>query len=220
MMDPNYYQFWDDLPVFAWIGADNCTNTRIREVCSGLSCPVGCKHPKQLGSLISAVRALGFVSVSNTFLAQNDSGKFTQFTSEGNTGCIIHRGYELKAGEHVPNFSKEEMESSREMLLSAGLNPRKMVDLNHSNSGKDHTKQREVLDSVLAQRADGNDLVGVVWEVNLEEGKQTMPENPADLKWGVSITDACDSFETMEQKVLQVADALRAKTRSASLQAH
>src|SRR3989338_6747014 len=72
MMDANHYQYVDDLPVFAWIGADNCTNTRLRQVGSGLSCPVGCKHPKQLDSVVSAVRALGFVSVSNTFLAQDD----------------------------------------------------------------------------------------------------------------------------------------------------
>ncbi len=215
MMDPNHYQNIDDLPVFAWIGADNCTNTRLREVASGLSCPVGCKHPKQPGSLISAVRALGFVSVSNTFPAQNDHGRFTQFTSKGNVGCIIHRGYELGGGMHESNYDLESLEKSKTALATVGLNPRKLIDLSHSNAAKDHTRQREVLTSVLEQVASGNkDVVGVLWEAYLNEGKQPIPANPAELKLGVSVTDPCDSWETYTYHVLQAAETLRGIRRN------
>ena len=210
IMDPNYYQYVDDLPVFAWIGADNCTNTRLREVASGLSCTVGCKHPKQLDSVVSAIRALGFVSVSNTFLAQNDYGRFTEFTSRGNTGCIIHRGFEIKSGVHQSNYDKESIETSRLALHEAGLNLNKLVDLNHSNSGKTHTKQRDILAALLVQIAEGNPhIVGVLWEAYLKEGNQSIPVNPADLKPGVSVTDACDSWEVFEEHMLKAAEFLR-----------
>ncbi|MDO8483180.1 MAG: 3-deoxy-7-phosphoheptulonate synthase, partial [bacterium] len=155
IMDPNHYQYVDDLPVFAWIGADNCTNTRLREVASGLSCSVGCKHPKQLHSVISAVRALGFVSVSNTFLAQNDHGRFTEFTTEGNIGCIIHRGFEVSPGVHQPNYDRESLRVSREDLQKAGLNQHKLIDLSHSNASKKHEQQVKVLNTVLELRDEG-----------------------------------------------------------------
>lgn len=39
-------------------------------------------------------------------------------------------------------------------------------------------------------------ILGIMVESNLVEGKQSVPpEGPAGLKYGVSITDACISFE-------------------------
>lgn len=39
-------------------------------------------------------------------------------------------------------------------------------------------------------------ILGVMIESNLEEGKQSVPpEGPSGLKYGVSITDACISFD-------------------------
>jgi 3-deoxy-7-phosphoheptulonate synthase len=39
-------------------------------------------------------------------------------------------------------------------------------------------------------------LLGVMIESNLNEGKQSIPaEGPSALKYGVSITDACISFD-------------------------
>lgn len=210
IMDASYYQYVDDLPVFAWIGADNCTNTRLREVASGLSCPVGCKHPKLVGSVISAVRALGFVSTSNTFPAQNDYGQFTEFTTRGNAGCIIHRGYEVGPGVHQSNYDLASLQASSVDLKKAGLNEHKLIDLSHSNSGKRHEQQIGVLEGVLQQVAAGNkDIVGVLWEAYLNAGKQPIPENLADLKAGVSVTDGCDSWETFEEHVLKTAEFLR-----------
>lgn len=39
-------------------------------------------------------------------------------------------------------------------------------------------------------------ILGIMVESNINEGKQSVPtEGPAGLKYGVSITDACISFE-------------------------
>lgn len=218
IMDPNYYQYIDDLPVFAWIGADNCTSTRLREVASGLSCPVGCKHPKQKGTTVSAIRALGFVSNSNTFLAQNDKGRFTEFTTHGNVGCVIHRGFELAPGKHETNFDAESVRVTCEELEKQGLNPNILVDFSHSNAGKKCENQRVVMASVRDQITSGNRrIVGGLWEAYLNVGKQSIPANSDELKPGVSVTDECDSWETFEEQIIKTADFFRKLNRKTQL---
>ena len=70
-----------------------------------------------------------------------------------------------------------------------------MVDCSHANSLKQHRMQEDVARTVISQRADGNKaLIGLMLESYLEEGNQPVPENRAELKYGVSITDACLSF--------------------------
>jgi 3-deoxy-7-phosphoheptulonate synthase len=72
-----------------------------------------------------------------------------------------------------------------------------MVDCSHANSNKQHAQQEEVARSVVAQRAGGNKaLIGLMLESYLHEGNQ--PVTP-ELKYGVSITDACVNWETTER---------------------
>jgi 3-deoxy-7-phosphoheptulonate synthase len=74
-----------------------------------------------------------------------------------------------------------------------------MVDCSHANSGKQHAKQEEVWNSVIAQRAEGNQFItGVMVESFLSEGSQAL-KNPSELKYGVSVTDACIDWNTTER---------------------
>ena len=85
-------------------------------------------------------------------------------------------------------------------LQKAGQNPALMVDCSHANSNKQPAQQEEVARSVIAQRVAGNlALIGLMIESYLQEGNQPLPANPADLRYGVSITDACVSWETTER---------------------
>jgi 3-deoxy-7-phosphoheptulonate synthase len=78
-----------------------------------------------------------------------------------------------------------------------------MVDCSHANSGKQHARQEEVWRSVIQQRATGNrSLIGVMLESYLQEGNQPFPARPADLRYGVSITDACLGW-TATERLLQ-----------------
>ena len=53
--------------------------------------------------------------------------------------------------------------------------------------------------------------MGVMIESNLEEGKQSVgPEGPSGLKYGVSVTDACLSW----QQTVPALDALAAGIRA------
>ena len=72
-----------------------------------------------------------------------------------------------------------------------------MVDCSHANSGKQHARQEEVWQSVIAQRVAGNhSLIGMMVESHLGEGSQPFPKPVSELRYGVSITDACIGWET------------------------
>ena len=75
-----------------------------------------------------------------------------------------------------------------------------MVDCSHANSGKQFARQEDVWHSVIEQRVAGTrSLIGAMVESHLHEGNQSMAKNPADLKYGVSITDSCIGWETTER---------------------
>jgi 3-deoxy-7-phosphoheptulonate synthase len=46
-------------------------------------------------------------------------------------------------------------------------------------------------------------------ESNIGWGSQSIPENKAELKYGVSVTDACIDWETTEKSLLAMAEKLR-----------
>ena len=55
----------------------------------------------------------------------------------------------------------------------------------------------------MQQVVDGNtSIVGVMLESNLYEGNQKIPSNLEDLKYGVSVTDACIGWEETEKIIL------------------
>ena len=84
-----------------------------------------------------------------------------------------------------------------------------MVDCSHANSGKQFARQEEVWQSVIEQRAAGNrSLAGVMVESYLSEGSQPFPQPVDQLRYGVSITDACVGWETTERMLRAGAQAL------------
>jgi len=75
-----------------------------------------------------------------------------------------------------------------------------MVDCSHANSGKQPARQEDVWKSILEQRVGGtSSLIGAMIESYLHEGNQPIPKNPKELRYGISITDACVSWETTER---------------------
>ena len=75
-----------------------------------------------------------------------------------------------------------------------------MVDCSHGNSWKKFQGQEMAWRSVVDQRLAGNDaLVALMLESYLGESNQKFTGNPADLAYGVSITDACLNWETTER---------------------
>jgi 3-deoxy-7-phosphoheptulonate synthase len=92
------------------------------------------------------------------------------------------------------------------LLEGVGLRPNVVIDCSHANSNKDHNRQPIVFRDAIRQRTEGNKgVIGLMLESHLNEGNQSLGD-PDDLKYGVSITDACINWATTE-KLLHEAHA-------------
>ena len=79
------------------------------------------------------------------------------------------------------------------------LTPRLIVDCSHGNSAKDYRRQAEVAADLADQIAGGSGAIcGVMLESHLVEGKQALGDEPKNLRYGQSVTDACIGWETTE----------------------
>ena len=102
----------------------------------------------------------------------------------------------LRGGAEGPNYDAEKIASAENRLEAAGLSKNLLVDCSHANSRKKYDQQSEVWNSIIKQRVGGTmSILGVMIESNLFCGNQPFPDNPSDLQYGISITDACISWE-------------------------
>ena len=193
-LDPITPQYLQDL--FSWtaIGARTSESQTHREMASGLSCPVGFKNGTD-GSLDVALNALQSVKSPHRFLGISPDGKVSVVTTKGNA----HAHVVLRGGANGPNYYPENIAACEAELESIGATQAIMVDCSHANSNKDHTKQGSVLKAVAEQISVGNKSIrGVMLESNLNPGNQKV-DNAQELKYGVSITDACIGWEETER---------------------
>ena len=196
-LDPIVSQYIDDLVCWAAIGARTTESQIHREMASGLSVPVGFKNNTD-GNFQIAIDAMHSSQHSHYFLGIDQNGSIGIISTKGNKyGHIILRGGLLR-----PNFDPESVKEAVDKLKKLGLNSGIMVDSSHSNSNKKHERQEIAWKSIIEQRVAGNNnLIGLMLESNLYEGNQKLSENSKDLKYGVSITDACVNFETTERLI-------------------
>ncbi len=194
-LDPLVPQYISDLVAWAAIGARTTESQTHRELASGLSMPVGFKNGTD-GELQTALDAMKSARAPHSFLGIDQDGFTSVVHSTGNPlGHLVVRG-----GRGSTNYDPASVADAATRLAKAGMPPAVMVDCSHANSGKEHTRQEIVWDSVLKQRRDNpaSPIIGVMLESNLEEGQQEVPANIADLKYGVSITDACIGWTQTE----------------------
>src|SRR5262252_4630504 len=194
-LDPIIPQYTADLITWAAIGARTTESQTHREMASGLSMPVGFKNGTD-GSLQIALDAMVSARTQHSFLGIDQDGVTSIIRTTGNpVGHLVLRG-----GRSRPNYDAQSLGEAESKLSQAGLPAVLMVDCSHANSGKQHARQEEVWRSVLEQRHGGRrSLIGVMIESNLNEGNQPFPQEPAKLRYGVSITDACVGWETTER---------------------
>jgi 3-deoxy-7-phosphoheptulonate synthase len=118
----------------------------------------------------------------------------------------------LRGGSRKVNYHPEDITHTEESLQKNGLFPTIMVDCSHGNSNKDYLKQPEVLESVVQQVVNGNNSIsGVMIESNIESGNQKIVDDLRQLKYGVSITDACIDWATTERILLDAHKILSRK---------
>jgi len=199
-------QFIADLVSWGAIGARTTESQVHRELASGLSMPVGFKNGTG-GSTQLAIDAIKAARGAHHFLSVTKQGIPAIVATTGNDAChIILRGSGLGS-----NYDQATIDELAGKLEKDGLPHRLMVDCSHGNSEKDHNRQPAVAAAMAAQLADGSDnIFGVMLESHLVEGRQDLVAGKVPT-YGQSITDACISWETTQQVLDQLAEAVRAR---------
>lgn len=200
MITPQYVA---DLVSWSAIGARTTESQTHRELASGLSMPVGFKNGTD-GSLSGAINAMIASRAEQTFLGIDQNGQTSIVKTGGNPlGHIVLRG------GRRPNYDSISIDEARLGLIEKGLPEAIMVDCSHANSRKMFQGQEMVWDNIIDQRISGNkSLIGLMLESNLFEGNQKYTKDAASLKYGISITDACISWETTERLLLSANEKL------------
>ena len=204
-LDPISPQYLQDLVSWSAIGARTTESQTHREMASGLSSAVGFKNGTD-GGLEVAINALQSVSSPHRFLGLNGQGQVAITHTSGNPyGHIVLRG-----GNSKPNYDSVNVALCEQALEKSAIKPNIMVDCSHANSNKDPSLQPLVMDNVANQILEGNQsIVGLMVESNIGWGNQKMTDNIADLKYGVSITDACIDWETTERTLRSIYGKLK-----------
>lgn len=199
MLDPYVPQYIDDLVSWSAIGARTTESQTHRNMASGLSMPVGFKNGTS-GNLELAVNAMQSAVHPASFIGMDQYGKTAVYSTTGNDACHLI----LRGGRSGPNYHEEDVENAEQMMRDAQLNPSVVVDCSHANSGKKSPRQRRVMRSIIDQVLRGQKVLsGFMMESNLFEGRQEIPENLSQLKYGVSVTDECIGWDETEKLVLQ-----------------
>lgn len=197
-------QFIADLVSWGAIGARTTESQVHRELASGLSMPVGFKNGTD-GNIQIAIDAIGAAQSPHHFLSVTKQGISAIVSTTGNDCCHLI----LRGASNGANYSEADIKAASENLGAAKVTDRVMVDFSHGNSGKDHTRQLLVAEDVCRQLAGGSrHICGVMIESNLKAGKQTL-KDAASLEYGLSVTDACISWEMTEPVLESLAAAVR-----------
>ncbi len=202
LLQPMLAPYLDDLLSWVAIGARTTESQLHRELASDLSAAVGFKNATS-GDVQVAIDAMQAAAHSHQRFAMDLQGRPIMQETAGNP----HTHVVLRGGHGEPNYQAHHVRSAVNTLREAGQNPRLMVDCSHANARKDHRRQSEVMLDVLAQRQAGDaNLVALMLESHLYEGKQAL--TPSALRYGVSVTDACVSWETTERLLKTAAERL------------
>jgi len=198
-------QFISDLVSWGAIGARTTESQSHRQLASGLSCPVGFKNGTDGGVKIASDAILAAHSV-HAFMGMTKMGQAAIFETTGNDNCHV-----ILRGGKVPNYSAADVNAACNLLKGAGLTEQVMVDVSHANSSKDHLRQMTVCEDVAEQVSLGERrIMGVMIESHLNEGRQDLIPG-VSLRSGVSVTDACISFEQTIPLLESLAHAVRAR---------
>ncbi|WP_166268306.1 3-deoxy-7-phosphoheptulonate synthase [Marinobacter caseinilyticus] len=204
-LDPISPQYLQDTIAWSAIGARTTESQTHREMSSGLSMAIGFKNGTD-GSLDVAVNAMKSVSHPHSFLGIDQKGQVSIVRTKGNAyGHVVLRG-----GGGKPNYDSVNVALCEQALAKAGLRQSIMVDCSHANSSKDPGIQPLVLQDITHQILEGNQSIqGLMVESHLHWGNQSIPDNLDDLKYGVSVTDACIDWPTTEKALRDMRTRLK-----------
>ncbi len=201
IVTPQYIQ---DLISWTAIGARTTESQSHRKMASGLSSVVGFKNGTD-GNIEIAINALESVASPHNFISIDPDGHVAVVRTKGNQNTHI-----ILRGGKAPNYDKDSVKLYEKRLIEAGLEPRIMIDCSHANSSKKAENQKNVLEDIKEQIVAGNkSIMGVMIESNLFPGKQYIPADIKQLKYGVSVTDECIGWDETQEILLSFMSGIK-----------
>lgn len=203
MLYPENRSYLDDVLSYEAVGARSVENQQHRLTASGMDIPVGMKNPTS-GDLSVMLNSVTAAQHPHRFIYRG----YDVETGGNELAHTILRGGVDKYGKNIPNYHYEDLARLVEMYAKWDLkNPAVIVDVNHSNSGKQYKEQIRIVSEVMHSRKYDPDLKklvkGVMVESYLEGGRQDITEN---LIYGKSITDPCIGWEDTERLIYSIAE--------------
>ena len=203
MLYPDNRSYLDDVLSYEAVGARSVENQQHRLTASGMDIPVGMKNPTS-GDLSVMLNSVTAAQHPHRFIYRGCDVR----TSGNELAHTILRGGVDKYGKNIPNYHYEDLARLAEMYAKRELkNPAVVVDVNHSNSGKQFKEQIRIVSEVMHSRNYNPELKrlvkGVMIESYLVEGRQDISENHV---YGQSITDPCLGWEDTEKLIYSIAE--------------
>ena len=202
MLYPDNFRYLSDLLSYVAVGARSVENQQHRLTSSGLGVPVGMKNPTE-GDLTVMMNSIVAAQSSQMFIYRG-----WEVRTPGNRFAhAILRGYVDQYGRNHPNYHYEDLQQLLELYAKRDYeNPAVVVDVNHSNSGKQYLEQIRICDDVLHScrlSPDIKKLVkGLMIESYIEDGCQDVDGGV----YGKSITDPCLGWEKSEKLIYDLAE--------------
>ena len=182
-------QYLGDLIAWGAIGARTTESQVHRELASGLSAPIGFKNGTD-GNIRIAIDAIQAAARPHHFLSVHKNGQVAIVETRGNKDCHV-----ILRGGRTPNYDAAHVAAACREIEAARLDCILMIDCSHANSGKQPSRQIEVARDIAEQLRQGSRCIfGVMVESHLQAGAQKFSagkDDPAQLAYGQSITDAC-----------------------------
>jgi 3-deoxy-7-phosphoheptulonate synthase len=150
-----------------------------------------------------ALNAMKSALQQHHFIGINNDGVSSVIKTSGNQNVHLV----LRGGNNGPNYDAVSVHIAADALASGGLPKAIMIDCNHANSGKDPSRQELVLRNTILQIKDGdNSIIGTMIESNINGGNQPIS---AEMKYGVSVTDACLDWDNTRRILLDAHQSLK-----------
>jgi 3-deoxy-7-phosphoheptulonate synthase len=202
-------QYIGDLIAWGAIGARTTESQVHRELASGISAPIGFKNGTD-GNLRIATDAIQAAARPHHFLSVHKNGQVAIVETKGNPDCHV-----ILRGGKAPNYDAASVAAAVRDLDTAKLPTPLMVDCSHANSSKQHERQIVVARDIADQIAGGSRSVfGVMVESHLKAGAQKFSpgkDDPSQLAYGQSITDACIGWDDSESVLGVLSQAVKAR---------
>jgi 3-deoxy-7-phosphoheptulonate synthase len=180
-------QYLADIVSWGAIGARTSESQMHRQLASGLSMPIGFKNLTD-GDYKKAIDGILSARYPHHFLGIDYEGNPSHVSTKGNQDSHL-----ILRGGILPNYYQKDVEDILKELKKEKIDMGIIIDCSHGNSQKEYFKQIAVACSInrLIVSKNKYNIKGVMIESNIMNGNQKLTKDISQLKYGVSITDAC-----------------------------